>query len=213
MNISNLSENIPLLVFSLILSAVFIIFLRGVFYMLTAGENSQKIEKGRKILLNSLYGFFVVLLVILVFFSITYLLKKGEKLKPSSLPGEFPPSPAANYPPPPQFVKIGKYYFKGPELLADNNVIAVPLLYTVLCKRDNGYDIIYVGNVGNIEGATDLFKDEQYSCWLNNCGQKDRNLYITFFQFSSENFNIKEQEKIQQNLKEQISPPCPVVEI
>ena len=210
MGISNLPENIPFIIFGLILSVVFIIFLRGVFYILTAGKNGQKIEKGRRILLNSLYGFFVVLLVILVFFSVTYLLGKGEKLKPSSLPGEFPPSPAANYPPSPQFVKIGKYYFNGPGILANNNIIATPLLYTVLCKKDNEYDIIYIGSVGNIDTTTDLFKHEQYDCWLKNCDQDDKNLYVAFFPFSLEEFRAEEEEKIQQNLEEQTSPHCSV---
>lgn len=102
---TDILENLPLFVFTLGCFGVFVVFLFGGFVLLSAGKNIQKIERGRRILLNSLYTLFVILLVAFVFLSVSYLLKKGEVLRPSELPGEFPPSPASGFPPPPQSIK------------------------------------------------------------------------------------------------------------
>jgi len=207
---SNLLENIPLIVFFLALSAVFIIFLVGVFFTITARKDSQKIEKGKKILLSSLYGLFIVLLMTLVFFSVNYLLKRAYSPKPPLVLGKLPSSPAVNYPPPPQFIKIGRYYLNGPWPLGDNSIITTSLLYAILCKKDDKYDIIYIEDVGKIEAAIDLSKKEQYDCWLKNCSQEAENLYIALSQSysDSEKHSPEEKKKIQQDLENQTNPSC-----
>lgn len=94
--------NLPLIIFSLGVFIVFVIFLFGGFILLSAGRDPQRIERGRRILLNSLYGLFVILLVALVFFAVSYLLKKGEVFKPKPASGEFPASPVGKFPPGPE---------------------------------------------------------------------------------------------------------------
>lgn len=56
----------------------------------------------KKILLIFLYGLFMILLVVLVFFTVSYLLKKGEVFKPKPASGEFPASPVGEFPPGPE---------------------------------------------------------------------------------------------------------------
>ncbi len=185
--------------------------------MLTSEDDSQKIKKGKKILWKFFYGLLIILLIIFVFFLITYLLKKGKEPEPSPLQSEFPPSPVSeNFPPPPQFVKILRYYFSGPYSLEEKISIVPPFFYAVLCKKDNKYDIIYIGNsenvetnVGtNVETTTDLLVQEQYDCWIKNCGQEAKNLQIVLSQVSAEKYDTVEIRKTQQEIESKISPPC-----
>jgi len=55
----------------------------------------------RKFLLIILSGIFVILVILLTFFLVSLLLKKGEVLKPPETSVEFPSSPAGNFPPAP----------------------------------------------------------------------------------------------------------------
>lgn len=200
----NFLEIFPLFIFSLAFFIIFILLLWGGFLLLSAKGDDWKTEKGKKLLLNSLYGLCIVLIIVSVFFLITYLLKKGEGLTPS----EFPPSPAANFPPPPQFIEIGKYYFTGPLPLKENDLIGKPAIYTILCKKNQEYDKIYIGETG---GRIQLLEHGQYNCWMENCGKKLGNLYVAVFR-PSEKYSSTERKRIREELEEQINPPCLVTE-
>lgn len=95
-------ENLPIFVFTLAFLGVFGVFLFGGFVLFSARDNIEKIERGRRILLKSLYSLFVILLIAFVFFLVSYLLKRGEVFRPPLSPGEFPPSSAIGFPPPPE---------------------------------------------------------------------------------------------------------------
>lgn len=201
----NFLENLPLIVFTLAFFVIFIIFLFGGFVLLTAGRDVHRMERGRRALLNSLYALFIVLLIALVFFTVTYLLKRGEVLLPQETPGEFPASPAANFPTPPQFIKIENYYFTGPWLLKDNNLIEKPAVYSILCKRNEEYDIIYVGET---ERREQLLRHVEYRCWLENCNQKFKDLYLGIFEAPSEIYNSADRKEIREELINQLNPSC-----
>jgi len=206
MSIFDFLKNLPLFVFILAFFVVFVIFLFGGFTLLRAGEDEEKIERGRRVLLNSLYSLFIILLIAFVFFSVSYLLQKGEVLQPPITSGDFPLSPDSNFPPAPQFVEIGKYYFVGPFLLKENDLIGGPVVYAVLCKNNEEYDIMYIDEV---EKRAQLLKHSQYRCWLNNCNQKLKNLYLAVLWTPLDKYSSKQREEIQEELKSQISPPCP----
>jgi len=199
-------ENLPTFIFLLAFFVIFVIFIFGGFLMLKAGSDVQKIERGRRILLNSLYVLFITLLITFVFFLVTYLLQKGEVLKPPEVPGEFPPSLAAGFPPAPQFIEIGEYYFNGPWLLKKNNVMDKAGVFTILCKKNGEYDIIYIGES---EKASRLSKHSQYRCWLENCNQEIKNLYLAVFGMLTGESDYAARRKFKEELEKQINPPCP----
>lgn len=207
----NFFENIPLFVLTLAFFVVFVIFLFGGFLLLFAGRNIEKIERGRRVLLNSLYALFTVLLIVLVFFTVTYLLKKGEVLLPQQSLGEFPSSPAANFPPPPQFIKIGEYYFMGLWLLEEYDLIGKSALYAIFCKRNEEYDIMYIGD---IEGRKkQIFGIEEYECLMEGCSQGSENFYIAILEIPPEAYNSADRKAIRKELINQLNPSCsPAIE-
>ena len=158
---------------------------------------------GRKILLIFLYGLLIILLIILTFFLVTYLLKKGEVFKPKPASGEFPTPPLSGFPSAPQFIEIAGYYFEGPWSLIElqeKKVIKNPELYelyAILCKKEKydkiDYDIIYIGETGE--------EQVQEKCLLENCNQKAENLYIALFHTDDKN-------KVREYLNNQVNPVC-----
>lgn len=199
-------KNLPLLVFTLAFLIVFVIFIFGGFIILSAGREVEKTARGRKILLNSLYALFIILLGAFVFFSVTFLLRRGEALRPPEVPGEFPPSLAANFPPASQSIKIGEYYFNGPWPLKKNNLIGKHALYAILCQDLEEYDIIYLGQTS---GREQLLKHSDYNCWLENCEGRLKNLYLAVFWAPSNKYTSLQRKEISNKLREETFPFCP----
>jgi len=158
----------------------------------------------KKILSVLFYVFFVILLIVLTFLLVTWLLQKGEVLRPPPATREFPPGPLTTFPQPPQFIEIGDYYFSGPWSLESLKEIDVPIsrdifvLYAILCKKNEEYDIIYFGGTEQ--------KDADYECWMENCNQEVQNLYFAVFLASSD------PEKIKDNLSRRLNPICSLAE-
>ncbi len=209
MNGFDFLANLPVLVLTFIFFVVFIIFIRGGIILLKAKDDEEREKQGSKILLNSLYGFLTILIVALVFFLVSYLLRKGETLQPQEVSEEFPSSLAVDFPPPPQFINVGEYYFTGPWLLKKSQFIKEAALYTILCKKNEEYDIIYIGQT---EGREQLLRHEQYKCWVENCGRNSKDIYLGIFWTPSERYNAEQKKEIKESLKKQISPPCPPIE-
>lgn len=197
-------SNLPLLILVFLFLIIFILFLRAIIILLRAKGNFEKIQEGREALLISLYGFFVILLIVFIFFIVSYFLKKGEALQPREITGEFPVSPAVNFPSPPQFIKIDKYYFNGPWLLKKINTINKLSIYAILCKKNDNYDII------SIEEAEkdNLLKNKKYNCWIEQCDRNLNNLYTAVFRGNKEIYNLLEIKKIGGELRKEINPPC-----
>lgn len=158
----------------------------------------------RKVLLIVFSVLFLILLVILVSFLVRYFLEKGEVPLPGE-GGEFPPSPASNFPPPPPVITIGGYYFNEPLLLQENNIISQPAVYAVLCKNNGDYDIMYIGETSR----EDLSRNSQSQCWSGSCEQT---LYLAIFWTPKEKYDSGRRREIKAELEEKIKPPCPVKE-
>lgn len=148
----------------------------------------------------SLYIIFVISLIVLTFFLVTWLLQEGEVLRPPLPSEEFPPQPLITFPQPPEFIEIGDYYFSGPWSLESLEEIDASVsrdlfvLYAVLCIKNEEYDIIYFGGREQ--------KDVNYECWMENCNQEIQNLYFAVFLSSSD------PEKIKDNLNRRLNPVC-----
>jgi amino acid transporter len=205
-NTFDLLSNLPQLIFALCFLIVFILFLWGGIVLLRARGDPEKIEKGRKTLFTAFVALFIVLLVVLIFYLFSYFLKRGEVFKPpTGFSKEFPsPFHMAGFPPAPQFISTGNYYFNGPLLLKENRGIKKDAIYTILCKKNGEYDIIYIDEVRR----EDLLKHKQYKCWLEKCNQNLNNLYIAIFWTPSGRYPVTERDKIKNELKEEFSPPC-----
>jgi len=155
---------------------------------------------GKKILSVLIFVFFVILLVVLTFLLVTWLLQRGEVLRPPSPSEEFPPAPLTIFPHPPEFIEIGDYYFSGPWTLETLKNINIPsdrnlfALLAILCKRNEEYDIIYIGTTeqGNVN----------YECWAESCNQEVQNLYVAVFLTSSDSVKIKDK------LNRRLNPIC-----
>ncbi|PIR72506.1 MAG: hypothetical protein COU42_01030 [Candidatus Nealsonbacteria bacterium CG10_big_fil_rev_8_21_14_0_10_36_24] len=202
----NIIENLPFIIFNLVFFVIFIFFLFGSFVWVFGKGEIQKIERGQKIILNSLYALFILLLVALVFFLGTYLLKKGEVLKPPLASQDFPSAPVSIAPVPPVFVEIGGSYFSGPwslQELEKKNIFEntkISGLYTIMCKKNGDYGIIYIGRIGG--------EQINYQCWLENCENKIENLYMALLPISSEKFGRTEIEDLAQKIRNRVNPLC-----
>lgn len=101
-------ENIPFIIFNASFFIILIAFVFGAVVLAFAWSNPQKIERGRKIILKSLYALLILLLVALVFFLVSYFLKRGEVLRPAPASEDFPQAPFPIFPPGPEISVPGK---------------------------------------------------------------------------------------------------------
>jgi len=202
----NIIENLPFIIFNLVFFVIFIFFLFGSFVWVFGKGELQKIERGQKIILNSLYALFVLLLVALVFFLGTYLLKRGEVLKPPPASQDFPSAPVSITPAPPVFIEVGGFYFSGPWSLQEIEkkkifeTTKISGLYAILCKKNGDYGIIYIGRIGR--------EQANFQCWPENCENKIENLYMALLSVSPEKFGRTEMENLAQKIKDRVNPPC-----
>ncbi len=203
----NIIPKIPFLVFGLFALIVLILFVWGGITLAKADGDAGKMQKGRKILFVAFSGFFITLVVVFIFYFFTYLLKEGEVLQPKEVPGEFPVSPAINFPPAPQFIKIGSYYFQGPFSLKKYGAIEKLAIYSILCKKGENYDIIFIGETEKGK----LLENEEASCWKENCGNNLGNLYCGFLWTEPANYSLEKKEKIKEELEGEINPACPLL--
>lgn len=148
----------------------------------------------------SLYIIFVISLVVLTSFLVTWLLKEGEVLLPPPATGKFPPGPLTTFPQPPEFIEIGDYYFSGPWALETLKDISISsnrdlfALFAILCERNEEYDIIYIGGTEQ--------RDVEYECWIESCNQEVQNLYVAVLLTSSDPVKIKDK------LNRRLNPIC-----
>lgn len=207
-NSFDLITNLPLIFFGLCFVIDFILFLWAGITLLKAEGNMLKVEKGRKLLSNAFVVLFLILLVMVVFYLISYFLREGKVFQPSpESSGEFPPPlHIGSFPPAPEFMTIGKYHFTGPWPLSGNQRIRDIAVTAVLCKKNGEYDIIYIGSASGDK----LMRHQEYSCWLENC---DKNLYLAILYTPYEIYEATKKQAIEIELNEQIKPPCPESEI
>lgn len=94
----NILTSIPIVILGGCLVAVFVYFLIGAVFFLFLTDK----ERGREIVIKSLYCFVIILILFLVFSAASYFIKTSGILNPPVV-GEFPNSPAQAFPPPPNY--------------------------------------------------------------------------------------------------------------
>jgi len=197
----NIVSNLPAIIFAFFFLISFILFLWAEITLLRAKKRLEKLEKGRKLLLRAFILFFIVLLVTLVFYLVSYLLQRWYTSEVRIGRGEFPVSPSVGFPSAPDFINIEGYYFRGPYPLSDVDFVPGKCVYAVLCPRDENYDIIYLGagsgmKLSNLEGR---------SCWFENCSKE---LYFAVLWTPMESYGVMENKNIRDDLEKKINPPC-----
>jgi len=196
-------SNLPLIFLFVVSLVVFILFMWGGIILLRANKDSEKIQKGRDILHLAFWGFLFLILSVLIFYVVSYFIKKGDIFEPIPVE-DFPPSPAANFPPAPKFIEIGGYYFNGPFAINKFNKINSLALYAVFCKKNENYDIIFI----NTTSKEDLLKSGSYKCWLKGCDNNKNNLYIAVLWGDNANYKKEKIEAIGKFLKNMKQPYC-----
>lgn len=196
-------ENIPLLVFGLGFTIVFVIFLDGAFILLFA-KDFQRIQRGKRTLIKSLYGFLVILIVSSVYLLVSWRMGPGEE-DIDQVFGEFPVAPITlNFPPSPQFIKLNNIYFNGPIPIRDNDdIINQEAIFLIVCKQGEEYDIIYMGET---ERRILLSQQKDAQCWWDNCQYSD--LYLAIFWTAKDESTFAEKEKMRLSLEQEFDPPC-----
>jgi len=162
----------------------------------------------RSIIIKLLYFFGAILVVVLVFFLVTYLIRRGEAFLPPQASGDFPVSPLSGaLPGQPEFIGISGYYFSAPLAIKIKGSIFGPAFFAVLCRAGEKYGIIQVGSVrkGNQVG---FLSGDNYKCWLANCQDNIDDIFVSFFSFSSQAYEAGAFEKMETNLKEHMTSPC-----
>ncbi|OGZ18377.1 MAG: hypothetical protein A2V72_02070 [Candidatus Nealsonbacteria bacterium RBG_13_37_56] len=207
MTVSNFNffDNIPLFIFGLAFTVVFIMFVDGAL-ILFLSRDIERADRGKRTLISSFYGFLAILIVSSVFLLVTWILNKGQEPKPGQVAGEFPVSPiGTNFPPSPQIIKIGEFYFNGPFLLKDNDEIINHMsVFSILCKSNENYDIIYIGET---EKMIQLSKHSKAKCWQENCDNQ-KNLYVAILWTPKENYESGVRREMKKSLEKELSPLC-----
>lgn len=205
-NTFDILRNLPLIVFGLGFVINLVIFLLAGFKLLRANGDMLKVEQGRKTLSNAFIMLFLILVVMISFYFISFLLRQGKVFQPKpSSEGEFPPtSYLESFPESPEFIDLKGYNFNGPwEFNADDRVEDIGIT-AILCQRGEEYDTIYIGDATGDK----LMRHDQFICWRESCNTK---LYIAVMRTALDTYDASERNQIELKLNEEFNPPCPKV--
>jgi len=158
----------PYIFFGVPLLLIFGLFVSGAFSLFF----TKNTEKGRDIIIKALTYFLILLALFLVFIVISYLLKGGYIFRPKQEIG-FPPSPMGAVPSAPDFIMLKDYSFSGPFPFAEKDQIGEKVIFLILCKKDEDYDII---DLGISDPRDTLSSLKNYECWIENCSLE--NLFV-----------------------------------
>ena len=200
----NLIINLPAIFFGICSVAVFLLFIRAGVISLRARKKIMADEEeyilSQKSMGQAVYSFLGLILIVIVFYTVTFLLKKGEVFSPADSGGEIPVSLAINFPPPPQYLKLGDYYFNGPMLLKKYSKINKLAVYAVFCRQNNEYAIMDIESASRVK----LLESPNYKCWMENCNKKINDIYVAVLWASSKD----DMEAIKNKLVNEIEPAC-----
>ena len=202
--IISLFENLPLVIFGLVFLISLIFLIIGLF-LSSSAQDTMGLAKGRKMLIRATYSFSSLLLIVVVFLSVTWFLDKNVKDEPQFLDG-YPSSPIdPNFPSAPEFVKISKTYFTGPYPFRDYALFSKPGIFALLCENEDDYDII---DIDSAQGGTDLYEHDNVECWSTVC----EDIKIGIIWAPTTKGVIWEKSKILNFLEEENYLLCPIEE-
>ena len=188
--------------------SVFFIFIFGVLILLKSVGDEQEERRARYYIILSFYSLIAISIAVLVFFLVTYLIRRGETFLPPQSSGDFPVSPLSEaLPSQPEFIGINGYYFSVPAAIKNRSSISGPAFFAVFCRVGEKYDIIQIGNVSKGNKA-ELLEGNNYKCWLTNCQNNIDNIFVSAYSFSFQAYEADNFEKMETKLKGYIVSPC-----
>jgi len=188
--------------------SVFFIFIFGVLILLKSVGDEQEERRARYYIILSFYSLIAISIAVLVFFLVTYLIRRGETFLPPQSSGDFPVSPLSEaLPSQPEFIGINGYYFSVPAAIKNRSSISGPAFFAVFCRVGEKYDIIQIGNVSKGNKA-ELLEGNNYKCWLTNCQNNIDNIFVSAYFFSFQAYEADNFEKMETKLKGYIVSPC-----
>ncbi|MBU3943050.1 hypothetical protein KKA24_03640 [Patescibacteria group bacterium] len=198
-----LYENLPLIIFGLIFLISSILLIIGIILSASA-KDTIKLAKGKQMLMKAVYSFSSLLLIVIVFSSITWFLNKNIDNKPEVDLDGYPASPVdPNFPSPPKFIKISDTYFNGPYPFQNYAQVSRSAIFSILCKNEDEYDII---DIDSAMAQTDLTQHINFACWSSFCG----NLNIGMFWIPSIKDNSWNERDVLEFLKNENNLLCPI---
>lgn len=164
--IASLYENLPFIIFLIALAINLVVFVVGVIMSLTA-KDPIKLEKGKKVLAESGLIFATILLIVVVFSSVTWILNKTVTEEPIADLNGYPASPFnPNVPQKPLVINVSGAYFNGPYHFSISSVLNRAAVFLILCQTNDNYDII---DIEFTRQGEDLTAHKDYQCWLDTC--------------------------------------------
>ncbi|OGZ19544.1 MAG: hypothetical protein A3F95_02075 [Candidatus Nealsonbacteria bacterium RIFCSPLOWO2_12_FULL_39_31] len=204
----NLFNYLPIIILLMAFFSVFFIFIFGVLILLKSVGDEQEERRARYYIILSFYSLIAISIAVLVFFLVTYLIRRGETFLPPQSSGDFPVSPLSEaLPSQPEFIGINGYYFSVPAAIKNRSSISGPAFFAVFCRVGEKYDIIQIGNVSKGNKA-ELLEGNNYKCWLTNCQNNIDNIFVSAYFFSFQAYEADNFEKMETKLKGYIVSPC-----
>ena len=204
----NLFNYLPIIILLMAFFSVFFIFIFGVLILLKSVGDEQEERRARYYIILSFYSLIAISIAVLVFFLVTYLIRRGETFLPPQSSGDFPVSPLSEaLPSQPEFIGINGYYFSVPVAIKNRSSISGPAFFAVFCRVGEKYDIIQIGNVSKGNKA-ELLEGNNYKCWLTNCQNNIDNIFVSAYFFSFQAYEADNFEKMETKLKGYIVSPC-----
>jgi len=199
----NLFENLPLIIFGLIFLISSVILIIGI-VLSSSAKDTIALAKGKRILIGSAYSFSTLLLIVVVFYSVTWFLNRNIDDNSIIDLEAYPNSPVDfNFPSKPDFIKISNHYFNGPYSFQDYAEFSRPAIFSILCQNEDYYDII---DIDSVAIQTNLNQHPNFSCWSSFCD----NLKIGLLWIPSTRDSFWNERDVLEFLKNENNLPCPI---
>ena len=102
-------------------------------------------------------------------------------------------------------IQILQYEFLGPIGLSEWGPPMEEVVYILLAKNKDVFNIIYVGESGKTEALDFFTKNEQFKCWLSNAGGEN-NLYLSIYPMWESSQSARKQ--LVRKIVEKYKPVC-----
>lgn len=183
-------------IFFAVLFSIFTLLL--IWAIILLKKEGFEYQATRKLFSLSLWGLFFIISGAIIFYFVLFIIKEEPVIVGPNLTG-MPPSPYTDFPPPPEVFDIGIYSFSKPEKLEEKSLADGPVVFAILCEKNNDYDIMYVGLE---EKKSQILSHGDYMCWIENCEKEWRGIYLSTLYVSPERYPVGGMGEIVKRIKE-----------